>query len=168
MDCHFLLQGIFPTQGLNLGHLHLLHWQARSLPLHHLRSLPSKLETGPTLFQEKNVDKCQQCSPTHTVSHQSQYGISDEWLRDITKNLSFPHWLKILCRVLSCHTQLWISSVVIYWAVHSSIKNQLFKFVSLYNMLISCKVITLSNTLPILIHLPLQINFKVSLNHPFK
>ena len=27
--CHFLLQGIFPTQGLNP---HLLHWQAGSLP----------------------------------------------------------------------------------------------------------------------------------------
>ena len=27
---HFLLQGIFPTQGLNL---HLLHWQVDSLPL---------------------------------------------------------------------------------------------------------------------------------------
>ena len=30
---HFLLQGIFPTQGLNLHLLHLLHWQAESLPL---------------------------------------------------------------------------------------------------------------------------------------
>ena len=29
---HFLLQGIFPTQGLNLR---LLHWQADSLPLSH-------------------------------------------------------------------------------------------------------------------------------------
>ena len=28
--CHFLLQGIFPTQGSNI---HLLHWQADSLPL---------------------------------------------------------------------------------------------------------------------------------------
>ena len=28
VDCHFLLQGIFPTQGLNLNLLHLLHWQA--------------------------------------------------------------------------------------------------------------------------------------------
>ena len=27
------LQGIFPTQGLNLRHLCLLHWQAGSLPL---------------------------------------------------------------------------------------------------------------------------------------
>ena len=30
VGCHFLLQGIFPTQGLNL---HLLHLQVDSLPL---------------------------------------------------------------------------------------------------------------------------------------
>ena len=30
VGCHFLLQGILPTQGL---HLHLLHWQEDSLPL---------------------------------------------------------------------------------------------------------------------------------------
>ena len=30
MGCHFLPQGIFPTQGSNLS---LLHWQANSLPL---------------------------------------------------------------------------------------------------------------------------------------
>ena len=36
--CHFLLQGIFPTQGSNLNLLHLLHWQVDSLPLHHLGS----------------------------------------------------------------------------------------------------------------------------------
>ena len=33
MGCHFLLQGIFPTQGSNLRLLCLLHWQAASLPL---------------------------------------------------------------------------------------------------------------------------------------
>ena len=31
--CHFLLQGIFRTQGLNLYLLCLLHWQVDSLPL---------------------------------------------------------------------------------------------------------------------------------------
>ena len=31
--CHFLLQGIFQTQGWNPCLLHLLHWQADSLPL---------------------------------------------------------------------------------------------------------------------------------------
>ena len=30
---HDLLQGIVPTQGLNPPLLHLLHWQAGSLPL---------------------------------------------------------------------------------------------------------------------------------------
>ena len=30
VDCLFLLQGIFPTQGSNLHLLHLLHWQADS------------------------------------------------------------------------------------------------------------------------------------------
>ena len=33
LDCHFLLQGIFPTQGSNPGLPHFLHWQADSLPL---------------------------------------------------------------------------------------------------------------------------------------
>ena len=35
---YFLLQGIFLTQGWNTILLHLLHWQADSLPLHHLGS----------------------------------------------------------------------------------------------------------------------------------
>ena len=35
VGCHFLLQGIFLMQGSNL---HLLHWQADSLPLSHLGS----------------------------------------------------------------------------------------------------------------------------------
>ena len=38
MDCHFLLQGIFPTQGLNPHLLCLLLWQEDSLPLHRLES----------------------------------------------------------------------------------------------------------------------------------
>ena len=33
LSCHALLQGIFPTQGLNLHLLCLLHWQVGSLPL---------------------------------------------------------------------------------------------------------------------------------------
>ena len=40
VGCHFLLQGIFPTQGLNP---HFLHWQADSLPLNHLGSLHPSL-----------------------------------------------------------------------------------------------------------------------------
>ena len=36
MGCHFLLQGVFLIQGLNLCLLHFLHWQVDSLPLSHL------------------------------------------------------------------------------------------------------------------------------------
>ena len=44
VGCHFLLQGIFSTQGLSLCLLRLLHWQADSLSLGHLGS-PSMLST---------------------------------------------------------------------------------------------------------------------------
>ena len=40
VSCHFLLQGIFPTRGLNL---HLLHWQVGSLPLSHQESLRKRV-----------------------------------------------------------------------------------------------------------------------------
>ena len=37
VSCRFLLQEIFPTQGSNPPLLHLLHWQADSLPTEPLR-----------------------------------------------------------------------------------------------------------------------------------
>ena len=40
LECHSLLQGIFPTQGLNP---HLLHWQVGSVPLSHQQSPSLKL-----------------------------------------------------------------------------------------------------------------------------
>ena len=44
VGCYFQLQGIFLTQGLNLHLLHLLHWQADSLPLCHVGSPQSTLD----------------------------------------------------------------------------------------------------------------------------
>ena len=46
VGCHFLLQGIFPTQRSNLSLLHLLHWQVDSLPL-----VPGK----PTLYSYVHI-----------------------------------------------------------------------------------------------------------------
>ena len=43
VDCHFLLQGIFPTQGSNPCILHPLQQQADSLPLGHLGSNKIKI-----------------------------------------------------------------------------------------------------------------------------
>ena len=39
VGCHFLLQGVIPTQGSNLSLLCLLHWQVYSLSMHWLESL---------------------------------------------------------------------------------------------------------------------------------
>ena len=39
VGCHFLLQGIFLSQRLNLYLLRFLHWQVNSLPLHRLGNL---------------------------------------------------------------------------------------------------------------------------------
>ena len=39
--CRFLLQGIFPTQGLNLHLMHPLNWQMDSLPLSQVGSQES-------------------------------------------------------------------------------------------------------------------------------
>ena len=61
MGCHFLLQGIFPTQGLNLCLWDLMYWQADSLPLSHLGSSGSY---GNSTFNF--------WSKLHTVCHTSQ------------------------------------------------------------------------------------------------
>ena len=45
VGCHFLLQGIFPTQGWNLCILNLLHWQSESLQL----ALPRKPQVMTTI-----------------------------------------------------------------------------------------------------------------------
>ena len=50
VGCHALLQGIFPTQGLNLGLLLLLHWPAGSLP----RGPPGKLTKVPAWHNKLN------------------------------------------------------------------------------------------------------------------
>ena len=47
VGCHFLPQGIFPTQGLNPSLLGLLHWQADSLPV---VSPEKPLEDGKKMF----------------------------------------------------------------------------------------------------------------------
>ena len=48
--CHFLLQGIFPTQGSNPHLLHLLHWQEDSLPLNHLTCLQLCSQSFPAAY----------------------------------------------------------------------------------------------------------------------
>ena len=55
MGCHFLLQRMFPTQGLNPRLLHLLHCWADSLSLSHLRSQELRVELVYLLDNLKSV-----------------------------------------------------------------------------------------------------------------
>ena len=60
MGCHFLLQGIFPTQGLNLC---LLHWQEDSLPLSHQGNLYYVNSTDVCVCVFKGLYLSQYCLP---------------------------------------------------------------------------------------------------------
>ena len=64
MGCHFLLQGIYLTQGLNLSLLCLLHWQEDSLPIRHLES-PWFPEGNTNRFTERaSLANCDRWPPT--------------------------------------------------------------------------------------------------------
>ena len=69
VGCHALLQGVFPTQGLNSCLLRLLHWQADSLPLHHLGSPPSCFRQNHTHTQTHTHTLTHRHTCTHTHTH---------------------------------------------------------------------------------------------------
>ena len=52
VNCHFLFQGIFLTQGLNL---YLLHWQVDSFPLRHQGSPQNIALLGPSGIQTQDL-----------------------------------------------------------------------------------------------------------------
>ena len=56
VSCHFFLQRIFPTEGSNTSLLHLLHWQAGSLPL----APTGKLEPQMTPNKQNNFKREEQ------------------------------------------------------------------------------------------------------------
>ena len=62
VGCHFLIQGIFPTQGLKLL-LHLLHWQADSLPVEPLRKPPPSQFKAVQSLCRKSLQKCSTTIP---------------------------------------------------------------------------------------------------------
>ena len=89
MGCHFLLQGIFPTQGLNLCFLHLLHWQVDSLPAKPsgmkgaLKSCPQSI---PYLVGVANTERENKVVSTLRKGSKKHYGNTWErcpWFRDV-------------------------------------------------------------------------------------
>ena len=64
VGCHFLLPGIFLIQGSNPHLLHLLHWQAGSLPLSHLGSPTSFATQQQRIKRVKQIKSCQKKADT--------------------------------------------------------------------------------------------------------
>ena len=73
VGCHFLLQGIFLTQGLNPYHL---HWQVDSLQLSHQGNHPSETIQKKKKYRGRNIPKFIQWGHHH----------HDAKTKDTTKN----------------------------------------------------------------------------------
>ena len=57
--CHFLLQGIFLTRGSNPSLWSFLHWEADSLPLHHLENKSDNLRLNRLISRKTNQPNSQ-------------------------------------------------------------------------------------------------------------
>ena len=91
VGCHFLLQGIFLTQELNLPLLCLLHWQADSLSLHHLGFNSVQWLSRVRLF-----------ATPWTAAGQASLSITNFWslLKLMSIELAMPSNHLILCHFL--------------------------------------------------------------------
>ena len=87
VGCHFLLQGIFPTKGLNLYPMHLLHRQADSLPLSHLGSPYHTVKRFTVNKLWKQYAKCKKLLTKDHKLYDSDYEMSKIWKSTETKRL---------------------------------------------------------------------------------
>ena len=73
---HFFLQGIFPTQGMNLC---LLHWQADSLPLNHLSSVQFSLSAMSDSLRPHELQHARPSWPSPTPRVHLNSHPSSQW-----------------------------------------------------------------------------------------
>ena len=85
VGCYFLLQGIFPTQGLNGGLLCFLDWQASSLPLvspeKPLQRWPGETKNYLCILAPKTGPKCWR-------KKEREQNLFKKWIRE-PSHLSF-------------------------------------------------------------------------------
>ena len=98
VDCHFLLQEIFPTQGWNPCLLHLLDWQADSLPLWHQGSRVHQFSS----VQLKSLSCLRSVVTSWTAAHQASLSITNSRssLRLTSIEFVMPSSHLILCHPL--------------------------------------------------------------------
>ena len=100
VGCHFLLQGIFLTQGSNPGLLHLLLWQADSLPLSHQGS-PLQGRALPESHWSNQAISKSVCSSIHPSTHVSMCSYrqlsfghlpNEKWHFNVVLKFIFPYY----------------------------------------------------------------------------
>ena len=104
VGCHFLLQGIFLTQGSNLC---LLHWQVDSLPLSHQGRPRSSLVV-------QSLSCLTLCNPMdHSMPALLSFSISQNLLKLMNLEMVMPSTNLILCCSLllpSIFPSIWVFS----------------------------------------------------------
>ena len=110
VDCHFLLQGIFPTLELNLWLLGLLHWQAGTLPLLKIliiRPRSSTPKINEKFCRRKNLYVNVNNGCTHSLKHPK----CDVW---------FTLKLVWMDKLLYSHTMEYYSAIKMNkWVIHT-------------------------------------------------
>ena len=105
MGFHFLLQGIFPTQGSNLLLLCLLYWQVDSLPLAPPGNWKSKTIN---LFGWVASTQCPRpCSrpPSTHVSARDSWTLTDK-SGSVSCGITTPFWILVSTRFCLCHPSI--------------------------------------------------------------
>ena len=112
---HSLLQGIFPSRGWKPHLLHLLHWQACSLPLRHLESsnlLQLKKKARATIFAAEIT------SSYFLIFHQYLSGLSHP------AKTKLVFLLMLIFKVNNIHFHFWLPFCLIGnigWVLNSTI-----------------------------------------------
>ena len=93
VGCHALLQGIFPTQELNLGLLRLLHWHTGSLPL------------APPRKPSKYTAKYKISSETLVVSASGYILMLNQLIKPLRMYHNFEHYGYLICTTSPTETE---------------------------------------------------------------
>ena len=120
VSCHFLLQGIFSTQGLKPHLLWLLHWQVDSLPLSHLllRLSGDKVPTPIDIYENMhNPVKSHRHSNRHLLfSMAAVYMFISHWWRWCSSRKGLK------CIVTSWKRLWWFQTTL--WCMHEFVVEQ--------------------------------------------
>ena len=100
VGCHYLFQGIFLTQGLNLSFLHFLHWQTESLPRkpNNMYAFSAQFKISPIWYKQYETVQSRSILISFFLNTENHFRI-----RDKRKTLlSFVEFIQVYYLLLPC------------------------------------------------------------------